>query len=85
MGTLVNETTRSQLVAIRLQLENEGWIDRDKSREICDCDRLSARIWDLRHDPIDPMEIETVRVKRKNRFGHWESHAVYKLIEEEPS
>lgn len=73
----------TQLREIRRQLEEHGWIDRDKSLEICDCERLSARIWDLRHDPDNPMTIETVRTRKKNRFGHWESHAIYRMVRED--
>lgn len=83
MGTLVNETTRTQLQAIRRQLETEGWIDRDKSLEICDCARLGARIWDLRNDSVDPMNIKTVTRTKKNRYGHTTNYAVYILVKEE--
>ena len=83
MGTLVDETTGTQLRMIRAQLENEGWIDRDKSLEICDCDRLPARIWDLKNDPLDPMNIETVMKTKKNRFGHTTRYAEYRLVREE--
>lgn len=83
MGTLINETTRTQLQAIRRQLETEGWIDRDKSRELCECDRLGARIWDLKHDPVAPMNIQTVMRKKKNRFGHTTNYAEYRLVKEE--
>lgn len=83
MGTLVNETTRTQLQAIRRQLETEGWIDRDKSLEICDCDRISARIWDLKNDPVDPMNIDTVTRTKKNRYGRTVKYAEYRLVKEE--
>lgn len=81
MGTLVNENTINQNNIIRNHLLQYGEIDRDTSRAICDCDRLPSRIWDLRH--TYGMNIRTVRVQRKNRFGHWESHAIYKLEKEE--
>ena len=83
MGTLVNETTGTQLREIRHQLETFGWIDKRTALEICDCDLLGARIWDLRHDPLDPMNIETVRETKKNRFGHAVQYAVYRLVKEE--
>lgn len=82
MGTLINETTRTQLREIRAHLETYGWIDKPKALEICDCERLGARIWDLRHDPAAPMNIKTERVTGKNRFGHPETHAIYKLVKE---
>lgn len=83
MGTLVNETTGTQLREIRQQLETFGWIDKRTALEICDCDRLGARIWDLRHDPVDPMNIETVIETKQNRFGHPVRYATYRLIREE--
>ena len=81
MGTLENETTRCQCAAIINQLLTDGWIDRDKALEICDCERLPARIWDLRHKY--GMNIKTDSVIKKNRFGHRESHALYRLVKEE--
>lgn len=82
MGTLVNEMTGTQLREIRHQLETFGWIDKSTALEICDCDRLGARIWDLRHDPVDPMNIETVMKTKLNRFGHTTRYAEYRLVRE---
>lgn len=81
MGNLQDENTINQRNIIADHLVQYGEIDRDKSLEICDCERLPARIWELRH--IYKMNIKTVRSRKKNRFGHWESHAVYKLVREE--
>ena len=75
----MNEQTRSQLREIRRHLLEYGWIDKPTALEICDCDRLGARIWDLRHDPIDPMEIETVTREKRNRLGHTVRFAVYRV------
>ena len=83
MGTLVNDTTQTQLREIRQQLMTNGWIDKRVALAICDCDRLGARIYDLRHDPVAPMNIETVRETKKNRFGHLVQYAVYRLVTEE--
>lgn len=83
MGTLTNETTRSQLAAIRAHLLEHGWIDKPTALVLCDCDRLSARIHDLRHDPAEPMNIETQYAEKRNRFGHLTRYAVYRLAEEE--
>lgn len=83
MATLVNETTRCQLQAIRAQLETEGWIDKRTALELCDCDRLASRIHDLRSDPIDPMNIETVYLTKVNRFGHNVRYAQYRLKRED--
>lgn len=83
MGTLINDTTQTQLQEIRQQLMLHGWIDKRTALEICDCDRLGARIYDLRHDPVAPMNIETVRESKKNRFGHLVQYAVYRLVTEE--
>jgi hypothetical protein len=60
-----------------------GRIDKPTALELCDCDRLGARIWDLRHDPIDPMDIVTDYAEKTNRFGHSVRYAVYRLQREE--
>ena len=83
MGTLVNETTSSQLREIRKQLETYGWIDADVAFEICGSRRLPARIHDLKYDPVDPMNIETVTKTKKSRFGHTTNYAEYRLVREE--
>lgn len=80
MGTLVNEATSSQLTAIALQLEECGQIDKPTALALCDCDRLGARIWDLRKRG---MNIKTEIRTKTNRFGHQTRYAVYKLIKEE--
>lgn len=77
--TLNNEQTRSQLREIRRHLLEYGWIDKPTALEICDCDRLGARIFDIRHDPVDPMEIETVMREKTNRFGHTVRYAEYRV------
>lgn len=82
MGSLANETTRTQLKLIREHLLEHGEIDKKTSLLLYDCDRLGARIYDLRHDPDEPMQIETVRVTKKNRLGHPVTYAVYKLARE---
>lgn len=79
MGTLRNETTLTQLAIIREHLLRYGAIDKHTALNICECDRLGARIWDLRHDREAPMQIETKRVTRKNRLGHPTTYAVYVL------
>lgn len=79
MATLTNEATRTQLRMIREYLLEHGQIDKKTALLLCDCDRLGARIWDLRNDPEEPLHIETVRVTKKNRLGHPTTYAVYKL------
>ena len=84
MGTLDNETTRSQLLAIRNHLETVGHIDHKTSLELCDCDALRSRISDLRHDKDNPMDIEAVWDKKKNRYGHTVRYVKeYRLVREE--
>lgn len=78
METLTNEATRTQLREIRQHLERFGWIDKPTAMEICDCDRLGARIWDLRNAPWR-MDIVTETVTKKNRFGHAVRFARYRL------
>lgn len=82
MATLTNETTRSQLAAIRAHLLEHGIIDKPTALEICDCDRLASRIHDLRSDPLDPLDIVTDYRQKVNRFGHKTRYAVYVLNEE---
>lgn len=85
MGTLANETTKSQCRAIRKHLLEHGEIDKPTALSICDCERLGARIFDIRHDPKDPMSIRTERRTKTNRYGHYVSYAVYVLEEGEPA
>lgn len=73
---LDNNTTRSQLAAIRKHLRRYRKIDAHTAREICGCERLGARIWDLR---AAGWEIETEYVEGKNRYGHYTRFAVYRL------
>lgn len=83
MGTLVNEQTLTQKSVIRAWLLEHGRIDRRTALKICDCDRLGARIFDLRHDKDNPMNIVTSYRERCNRFGNMTRYAVYKLVKEE--
>lgn len=76
MGTLDNITTRTQLSIIREHLLTHGEIDKKTALRICDCDRLGARIFDLRNAGMD---IITIRKTKKNRLGHPVSYAVYVL------
>ena len=77
--SLHNLATSTQLREIRRYLKKHRWIDKHIALEICDCDRLGARIWDLRNDPLDPMDIETVLETTTNRFGHPVRYARYHL------
>lgn len=79
MGTLKNNTTASQLAAIRKHLRRYRKIDVRTAREQYGCERLGARIWQLRHDPLDPMEIVTDYAEGTNRYGHHVRYAVYRL------
>ncbi len=83
MGTLVNETTRSQLMEIRRHLETHGKIDRNTALRLYECDALRSRISDLRHDPVAPMNIETVWTTKKNKYGHTTNYASYRLVRDE--
>lgn len=80
MSTLSNAATRTQNSEIRAHLIRYREIDKPTAMEICDCDRLGARVFDLRHDPIAPMNIVTVYRIKKNRYGHNVRYAVYKLV-----
>lgn len=74
-GALSNEAVAAQWSAIRTRLMEFKYIDRDIALEICDCDRLGARIYDLRHK--FGMSIRTEYRTKKNRFGHTVRYAVY--------
>ena len=78
-GALRSEATMTQNAAIRQYLLTHGEIDRPTALRLCDCDRLGARIWDLRNDPDDPLDIETVRKIKTNRYGNTTTYAVYRL------
>lgn len=82
MGGLTNAATTSQCAAIRAHLIEHGVIDKPTALAVCDCDRLGARVWDLRHDPVAPMNIVTDYAEKKNRFGHLVRYAVYRLVKE---
>lgn len=77
MGTLNNETTRTQLSILREYLILHREIDKPTARRLCDCDRLGARMYDLR---AEGMNIVTVRMTKKNRLGHPTTYAVYRLV-----
>lgn len=77
MSTLTSETTLTQLSMIRAHLIEHGSIDKKTALRLCGCDRLGARIWDLRHDPAEPMNIRTERVSKRNALGHYTAFAVY--------
>ena len=79
MGTLKNETTRSQCAAIRRHLLRYGRIDAPTAMKICECNRLGARVFDLRNDPVDPLDIVTDYGMKKNKYGHQTRFAIYRL------
>lgn len=81
MGTLNNETTRTQLSILREYLILHREIDKPTARRLCDCDRLGARMYDLR---AEGMNIVTVRMTKKNRLGHPTTYAVYRLADDIP-
>ena len=76
MGTLKSETTRTQLAILREHLLTYGEIDKPTAMRLCDCDRLGARMYDLR---AEGMDIVTIRKTKKNRLGHPTTYAVYRL------
>lgn len=82
-GALINETTLTQKLAIKAYLLEHGYIDKKIAMKICDCDRLGARIYDLRHDEVDPMKIRTEYRKKLNRFGNMTRYSVYMLAKDD--
>lgn len=83
MGTLTSDATLTQLAMIREWLMEHGSIDKPTALRLCGCERLGARIHDIRHDPDRPLNIRTERVTKKNALGHYTTFAVYHLEEEE--
>lgn len=83
MSTLTNAQTMTQKAAIREHLLEFGIIDKPTALYLYDCDRLGARVWDLRHDPVAPMNIVTDYKTKKNRMGHTVRYAVYRLVGKE--
>ena len=83
MGSLENETTATQRRAIRHHLETYGYIDKFVALDLYDCDALRSRISELRHDPVEPMNIKTVFKTKKNKYGHSTTYGTYHLIREE--
>lgn len=65
---------------IRAHLLTHGWIDKKTALAICDCERISARIYDLRHKY--DMNIVTEIKEGKNKLGHKIRYAVYRLRED---
>lgn len=66
----------SQVKLIAEHLLKYGSISSIEAIELFGCTRLSARIWDLRHEgwPITS-EVATT----KNRYGHTTNVAVYRM------
>lgn len=73
---LDNNTTASQLAAIRKHLRKYRKITSIAAISLYGCTRLSARISDLR---AEGMEIITDYAEAINRYGHRVRYAVYRL------
>ena len=52
-------------------------ITKRQALQLYSCDRLAARISDLRHDR--GLKIRTIRKHKKNRFGKTVTYVVYEL------
>jgi hypothetical protein len=76
MGTLNNNTTRSQLTEIRKYLLKYRKITSMEAIQLFGCTRLSARISDLRSEGMD---IITDYGECISRYGHRMRFAVYRL------
>lgn len=70
----------SQCKIILAWLKQHGYIDRDIAKQICSCERLAARIKDLRNAGF---QIETEIKKYINKkTGRPVRYAVYRLKED---
>ena len=66
----------SQVKLIAEHLIKYGSISSIEAIELFGCTRLSARIWDLRHEG---WPISSEMATTKNRYGHTTNVAVYRL------
>lgn len=70
--------TESQCKMILIYLKDRGSITAKEARQLCQCERLAARIADLRKKGI-PIRTETKTYI--NKHGYPVRYAVYKLEE----
>ena len=68
--------TESQCKMILFYLKERGSITAKEARSLCQCERLAARINDLRRKGI-PIKTETKTYM--NKHGYPERYAVYRL------
>jgi hypothetical protein len=66
MATLINIQTQSQCATIQRYLERGYRINTKKARRLCQCERLAARISDLKEKGL---EIDGVMVSYINSVG----------------
>ena len=66
----------SQCFIILCHLKSKGSITKKEAREICQCERLEARIYDLRKRGIP---IQTDMKNYINKHGNPVRYAVYRL------
>lgn len=72
----MTRTTESQCFIILCHLKSKGSITTKEAREICQCERLAARISDLKRQGIP---IRTEMNTYINKHGNPVRYAVYKL------
>lgn len=68
--------TAPQTIDVFCFLVSRGKITDNMARDILNCNRLAARVWDLRHAGI---EINGKMQSRKNRKGQTKTFMVYKM------
>lgn len=68
--------TAPQTIDVFCFLVSRGKITDNMARDILNCNRLAARVWDLRHAGID---VAGKLVSRKNRKGQTKTYMVYSL------
>lgn len=72
--------TAPQTIDVFCLLVSRGKVTDNMARDILNCNRLAARVWDLRHAGID---ISGKLVSRKNRKGQTKTHMVYSIVHPE--
>lgn len=74
--SIAKENKVSQVKLIAEHLIKYGSISTIEAISLFGCTRLSARIWDLRHEG---WAITSEPASSKNRYGHNSNFAVYRL------
>ena len=73
--------TAPQTIDVFCFLVSRGKITDNQARDLLNCNRIAARVWDLRHR--FGVEIKSENKSRKNRRGQTKTYALYTLLHPE--